>query len=522
MELVFALILLLAAVAVELALAFLACCLVCVAVPVCVVAFVATFLGTYVHQVRQTMVIAPPAPRHQPPREPEAGQQPAYRQYFFSQGWADLEWSASAAAGRCQTLTELLLRRIVKSCFRGGDSVWVTWAFGVVGVAGVGAGAVGGALALLVALAVHAVLVCAAHVVSWCGIALLRLIDTALLQVRGIRITCGACHHRVPYPAYECPGQDCSLRHTDVRPGRYGVFRRVCACGARLPTLLLLGSHRLRAFCVVCGQPLVRETGTAPEVMLPLFGATTAGKTRLMLTLVRAVSDLSAAAGARFEFADAETEERYREMLPALEPGRQTRQTVAGQLPRAYSIYVAPPAAGRRLVHVFDVAGERFVRRQRTEELRYLPRARLYLFVLDPLSIEPFWRHLPELQRARLASFRAVQPPEELFAQTCEQMQQMGARTRRSRLAVALSKHDLVGHLPPFAEAGGDGPALERCLVRELQLGNLVRTMRREFREVRFFATAAMLDPGGGVDASVVTLGRWLLDGEGLAMRETA
>jgi hypothetical protein len=510
-----------AVVVLEVAVVFVAFWLLLAAVPLALVGFVAMFLGTYLHQVRQTMVISPPAARHQPPREPAAGEQPAYRQYFFSQGWADLEQSVGAAAGRCQVLTVQLTNRIVKSCFRG-DAAWLVWPFGIVGVAGVGVGATGGAVALLVAVAVHAVLVGVAHVICWCGIALLRLIDTALLRLRGIRMTCGACHHRVPYPAYECPGPGCTLRHTDVRPGRYGVFRRFCACGTGMPTLLLLGSHRLRAFCVYCGEPLVSETGTAPEVMLPLFGATTAGKTRLMLTLVRAVSDLSAAASAGFEFADAETERRYRELLPALEPGRQTRQTVVGQMPRAYSVYVAPPAAVRRLVHVFDVAGERFVRRQRTEELRYLALARLYLFVLDPLSIEPFWRHLPEVHRARLASFRAVQPPEGLFVQTCEQMQMMGARTRRSRLAVAVSKHDLVCHLPPFAGAASDSAALERCLVRDLQLGNLVRTMRREFREVRFFATAAMLDREGGVDASVVALGRWLLDGEGLAMRETA
>jgi double-GTPase-like protein len=521
MDEILPLIVLAAVAALELALVFVAFWLLWVVVPLALVAFVATFLGTYLHQVRQTLVTSPPTARHQPPREPAAGEQPAYRQYFSSQGWADLEQSVGGAASRCQALTAELANRLVKSCFHG-DAVLVAWPFGVVGLAGVVVGAMGGAAALLLAVAVHAVLAGIAHVICWCGIALLRLIDTALLRLRGIRITCGACHHRVPYPAYECPSDGCSLRHTDVRPGRYGVFRRVCACGAAMPTLLILGSHRMRAFCVYCGEPLVTGTGTASEVMLPLFGATTAGKTRLMLTLVRAVSDLSAAAGGRFEFADGETDQRYRELLPALEPGRQTRQTVVGQMPRAYSMYVAPPAGARHLVHVFDVAGERFARRQGTEELRYLSLAGLYLFVLDPLSIEPFWRHLPEGHRARLASFRAVQPPEELFVQTCEQMQMMGARTRRGRLAVALSKHDLVCHLPPFAGAGNDSPALERCLVRDLELGNLVRTMRREFREVRFFATAAVLDRDGRVDASVVALGRWLLDGEGLPMRETA
>src|SRR5262249_50308438 len=151
-------------------------------------------------------------------------------------------------------LTELLVERIVKTCFKSGDMLWVTWPFGVVGVVGVVVGAVGGALALVAVFAVHAALVGAAHVISWCGIALLRLVDTALLWRRGIRITCGSCHQRVPYPAYECPGPNCSRHHTDVRPGRYGVFRRVCACGTAMPTLLVLGSHRLRAFCVHCGE----------------------------------------------------------------------------------------------------------------------------------------------------------------------------------------------------------------------------------------------------------------------------
>jgi hypothetical protein len=138
--------------------------------------------------------------------------------------------------------------------------------------------------------------------------------------------------------------------------------------------------------------------------------------------------------------------------------------------------------------------------------------------VLDPMSVGAFWMELAEADRERLEDVRARQPPEGLFQEVTEQIQALGADTRQARAAVAVSKHDLVRGLPPLAGVGCESPAIEGWLTGELGLGNLVRAMRHEFRDVRFFFTAARTE-GTAADPSVVELTRWLLGRDGPALR---
>ena len=77
--------------------------------------------------------------------------------------------------------------------------------------------------------------------------AALRLADSAVLRIKNIRMVCPSCGERVRYPGYECPGDadpssSMPQKHRDIRPGRYGIVRRRCLCGASMRTLLLFGS----------------------------------------------------------------------------------------------------------------------------------------------------------------------------------------------------------------------------------------------------------------------------------------
>ncbi len=92
-------------------------------------------------------------------------------------------------------------------------------------------------------------------------------------------------------------------------------------------------------------------------------------------------------------------------------------------------------------------------------------------------------------------------------------------KTDRARLAVAISKTDLVGTLSTLQCVQGSSRSVERWLDRELGMGNMVRWMRLRFGEVRFFLTAAVLNDGA-VDASVTTLLRWVAEGEQLRLPE--
>jgi Double-GTPase 2 len=481
-------------------------CLVWIALPLAIAAGAGAGLVIYLVALRRSLLTQPAAERPS-----DAAGQPAYRQYLLGPAWADTCAVVSGTANRSADLGLHLRDQIRAGYFNRGALVMPVGVLLFLSLI-VGAGAATATAG--VALAAHAVVVGALQALALGAVGVLRVADAGLLLLRRITITCPACHRRAPRPVFLCPG--CGARHTDLRPGRYGMLRRVCVCGRSLPTLLLLGSHRLRGLCPYCDHPLAERSGSSAEVVLPLLGPPAAGKTTLMSALVLALEQLSADGGGRVEVASADTAGRLDEVRRAA-GGPHLEPTGTG-LPRAYSLYATPARGARRLVHLFDTAGERLNRPDQAVEHRFLGLARTFVFVLDPMSVDAFWTELVEADRERLEEVRARQPPEGLFQEVTEQIQALGADTRRARAAVAVSKHDLVRDLPPLAGVGCESPAVEGWLAVELGLGNLVRAMRHEFREVRFFFTAVRTEETAA-DPSVVDLTRWLLGRDGPALR---
>jgi Double-GTPase 2 len=475
-----------------------------IALPLAIVAGAVAGVLSYLVAIHEALVGRPAAAGDR--RSGGAGQ-PAYRLYFMGQAYADTRAVISGTYTRSAELGIGLGNQV-----RSGYSVVMP--IGVVFYPALVLGAVAASATAGVALVAHVVVVGALHATVWGAVGALRLADTVMRQLRGITITCPTCHHRVPNPVHLCPA--CGAHHTDLRPGRYGMLRRVCACGARVPTLLLLGSDRLRSLCPYCGRPLADRSGSSAEVVLPFLGPPMAGKTTLMMALLVAVEQLTGGRG-RVEPASADTASRLDEMRRAAGLGLRLEPTRT-ELPTAYSLYATPSRGPRRLVHLFDIAGERLNRPDQAVEHRFLGLARSFVFVLDPMSVEAFWTELTDSDRERLKDLRAPQPPQDLFAEVTQQIQALGTDTSRARAAVAVSKHDLVRDLRPLAGVQPESGAVEDWLTGRLGLGNLVRTMRHEFREVHFFFTAAVVYEGSAADPSVVDLTHWLLTREGFAL----
>jgi hypothetical protein len=341
----------------------------------------------------------------------------------------------------------------------------------------------------------------------------LRVLDAALLRIKGIRMTCPGCYRRIGYPAYRCP--NCGALHRDVRPGRYGVLSRRCSCDEQtLPTLLLLGSHRLTAFCPYpgCGVQLADASGTTTEVLLPIVGGQNVGKTRLLTVIVKTLQDNAANGGPALDFADQTSSRRIDLLQPAVLAGEATRPTPPEQ-PRAYSMYVSrPKTSSRKLIHLFDTAGEKFYESDVLAQLRYLGPSKTFLFVIDPLSIDEVWGGLDHRTQDRLRAVSARRSPEFVFQQVLDNVERMAVDPKRARLAVALSKADLLPAAGIRVPAS-DSAAIEQWLDG-VGLDNLVRTIRHAFGEVRFFHTSAMLSDDGTA-AGVPELVDWLLAGSG-------
>jgi hypothetical protein len=271
-------------------------------------------------------------------------------------------------------------------------------------------------------------------------------------------------------------------------------------------TLLLFGSSHLTAFCPGCGCSLEHRPGEAPEIVLPFLGAAGAGKTRLLSSMVTQLHVWTGQGQLTAEYGDSVTARKLENATEVLRAGIPTFRT-PNMLPRAHVIRLTVKKR-TRVLHMFDASGELFYSTERTQELRYLNKARTFIFVIDPLSIEAFWRQSPAATQAELSSMRSAAPPPELtYEQTLLAMGDMGVRPKKARLAVVFSRADLIS-MP--------GQEVAEWASSELGLGNLIRSTTLTFKEVRFFRTAAVTDPDGNVDKSVAELMHWVLDRDGI------
>jgi hypothetical protein len=274
--------------------------------------------------------------------------------------------------------------------------------------------------------------------------------------------------------------------------------------------LLLLGSARLPAYCPHegCGRPMEHRPGEAQEVVLPFFGAAGAGKTRLLYGIVTL---LRSTPGVKAEFADSSTGTELAEVKSLLAPGQAPKKTTTA-LPRGQVMRVTSHG-DTRLLQLFDSAGELFYQSERTQELGYLTKARTFVLVIDPLSVDYLWDSMPSQRQAELTAVRSTASPVLAYQQTHQQMEAMGVRLKKSRLAVVFSRADLLDDL--------DGGSVIDWVEDVLGLGNLVRSIRLQFGEAEFFRTASVLDTDGTLHPSVLELARWIVARDGITLADT-
>ncbi len=495
-------------------LAYVAC-----AVPIgAISAFAFYFLGmpvAYFISLGRVLVLRVPS-QPAPARRAKmpANADPAVLQYFYGPALADADHALRTAVQDCRRLWRRGVRTVASSL--GSDQAIVTGPFGIGGAIGMAVGAVFGAVATVGCACVHLLAVGISAALARAAGTVLRVADSAVLRVKNIRMICPDCYERVPYPGYECPGGGCARRHRDIRPGRFGILRRRCECGVRMKTLLLFGSAGMNAFCPSCGHSLEHRPGNAPEIVLPFFGAAGAGKTRLLFSMVAQLqlwSRGSEPEGHRerlaLEFGDSVTTSKLNNASELLSPKRAMDKTLPG-LPRAYIIRLSWRQR-TRVLHMFDAAGELFYTAERTQELRYLDKARTFILVIDPLSVETFWARLLPEQQAELKTVRsAAVAPDLAYQQTHQEIEAMGVQLRKARLAVVFSRADLTDY------PADDVAAWARD---ELGLGNLVRSARLNFREACFFHTAAVMTDGV-MHESIPVLMRWVLARNGVDLPE--
>jgi hypothetical protein len=133
----------------------------------------------------------------------------------------------------------------------------------------------GSAITAIVTVAFVAVLL-VFFAAIYVGFGVVWLIDRIYCSIHKIRNACPSCQEPFLIPVYECP--ECGAKHTELAPNKYGILKRRCLCGAKLPTTFLNGRGDLPAYCPSCGFGLSGSTASR-LFAIPVIGGPSVGKT---------------------------------------------------------------------------------------------------------------------------------------------------------------------------------------------------------------------------------------------------
>ncbi len=434
---------------------------------------------------------------------------PAYRSYPLRQAWRDARvLLGRAGRGWWEDLAGLHHR--FWGWFRGTSAAkqLLSLPLGVslvVGTALVVAPVAAGALTVLIGLT--------AGVLLW-GVGLLLLAgtlgvaDAALRVSHRIVVACPhpGCYHRFRRPAYACPADGCGQRHPALRPGRAGLLRHACRCGAALPTLMVLGRYRLTGYCPRCHRPLPRRAGRLRIEHVPVVGGPDAGKTTFLCLAIGALDQRITATGGVVEYTDERDQQRWRAALAALRGGERLPKTPV-ELPAAVMLETRPRRAPGRILYLFDPAGETFDAVELLDAQRYLDHAEVALVVVDPLAIPGVWRSLTPADHRELAQLAPAPPlvregPGEMIDRLVGVLRTRPVGARLRRVLVVVSKSDVLRKTQVGQPLGEPEPDV-RGWLEEVGWGNWVRALEDCGDQVRYLASGLDIDQAtltGAVD----------------------
>jgi len=444
-----------------------------------------------------------PGPAGEPPQDP------AWPVYAVSQWRADLT-----------TISVTSIRFVARHCWRGHHwlaarprLLWI-WPLPVAGYLALPGIAAGLLAALAATWAGTAVAVVAARALGATAAGALVTADLLRQRLTKSQASCPECYTVSARPAFRCPG--CGQLHRRLVPGRLGVVHRRCTCGRILPTTVGRASRRMVAVCPHCriGRELPPGAGNLTDVRIPVFGPVSAGKSRLIMAGLVDLAVVARAASVRMEFVDESSRKSFGQMQDVMSMAVATiPKTQESVRPRPCT-FTLTAQRHRAMVHLFDAAGERYVRRDRNADLAYLDTARTLVFVLDPFSI-PSVRAMMTgaLGEVLRQAWAAEHDPHEAYNATATRLQDFGVLTRRQRLAFVVSKADILLELP-FAQDLTSEETSVRSWLEQMGLDRLLRCAERDFGAVRYFLVSSLHpDPGGDMSAARPLV--WLMGTDG-------
>ena len=201
--------------------------------------------------------------------------QPAVKSYFFGKGYRQLfgtiadAWSGNEqSACRVREKIKLLLK------YHSSGSVmrWIDRIIVLFKLLELFSIYFFGTIASAAFSLIHMLIVFSVMLGVYIMFALIWTADRGYILIKGIFGACPKCKGKYKMPVYVC---DCGAEHTRLTPGIYGILRRKCLCGNKLPTTFFNGRRLLASKCPCCGSVL--SSREAVPVCIPAIGGPSVG-----------------------------------------------------------------------------------------------------------------------------------------------------------------------------------------------------------------------------------------------------
>ncbi|MCQ0010452.1 TRAFAC clade GTPase domain-containing protein [Actinomadura madurae] len=154
------------------------------------------------------------------------------------------------------------------------------------------------------------------------------------------------------------------------------------------------------------------------------------------------------------------------------------------------------PGRARRILYLFDPAGEHYTGATEVRSLRYLDHSEALLFIVDPLALPQLRRTLTGDERAFVdeAAASSEEDPADTLQRVLNELRSRPDQGRQKRVAVIVTKTDLLTRTE--IGRGLDDTDLREWLGR-VGLGNTVRALDQVAAQVRYFASGLGTEPAG-------------------------
>lgn len=282
---------------------------------------------------------------------------------------------------------------------------------GIVNILAVIAVVVCGSIITAAITVVNVIVLIAFMALVYIGFTIIWIVDRLYLTRKKIFTACPECKEKSLIPTYICP--KCGAKHTNLTSGVYGILKRTCNCGEKIPTTFFNGRKNLEAECPNCGYKLTDRESR--PICIPIVGGRSVGKTAYITAFSKEfIETVAPSKGFDIEFYNDKKEDIYKQITQDFITGS-TRMTDRPQDVNAtssvsFSFFVKHSEfSPERLVHVYDIAGEVFTDNNENEVQKQYEYCQGIVLIIDPFAIPSIRYKYEELLEPKILPALAKQ-----------------------------------------------------------------------------------------------------------------